>query len=267
MTQGRLGESGIFSTDTGPCPDYAPGMPSPASILAGEWAAEYLSGGLDSCLAVMWADPDFFAKAVCRMAEFLDGRITSSFDPHTFLDGTLARLTEETKPALPRRLSEFLDVTVQGLYTLGGNRFRIDLAAFPEVHYVASYLRGEEGRKLEASYSGNIGGRFGSDVRHADLTLEGSARHVGTSSAYSSFRTGGKAYRAGELSSHSEYHLSHLPAILPGIGERNSFYVERLPRCGVSFRLVSDLKAAFFWARGNALFFPDGEGGWSEVVP
>ena len=266
MAEGRLGERSIFSIDTEPCQDYMPGLPPSASILAGEWADDYLSGGLDSFLAVMWADPDFFTKAVCHMAEFLEGRITSSFDPHSFLDRTLLRLSEETKPSLPRRLSEFLDVTVQGLYNLGGNRFSIDLTAFPEVRYIASYLQGEEGRQLEASYSGNIESRFGSYTRHVDLSLEGQARHVGTSSKYSTFTTGGKAYRAGELSSHGEYHLTRLPAILPGIGEHNSFYVERLPRWGVSAKLMFDLKDAFFFGRKNALFFPDGEGGWAEVV-
>ncbi len=201
-----------------------------------------------------------------------------SFDADSFVAAYLSALDVYAGAPKEKHLEAYLMPMIQKMYLVGLNDFTVVVGGWkPE--RIAENLRGERERPLALTYAGSAG-EFGSRSTHCRLTIDGDADHVGSGGWHCEYTVNGEVKEAGRGAWYSTFHLGSALSVygadflhinlLKHIPHRCAFYarelpaeeeIASLPRVGRSIE-----KNHVFGHGTNALFVPDGSGGWEEVL-
>ena len=210
--------------------------------------------------------------------DFVEGH-SEDFDANSFIAAYLSALSVHATVPMERHLEAYLSPMIQRMYLLGHNGFHVVMAGWrPEE--IAGSLSGESGRPLTLTYAGDAG-EFGSKSSHCRLTIKGDADRVGSGGWHCEYHADGEVKEAGRGAWYSTFNLRSARSVygadflhinlLKHIPRNCAFYVREPPSDEeiASFPLVGrSLEKNHVFDHGkNALFAPDEEGSWKEVLP
>lgn len=176
-----------------------------------------------------------------------------------------------------------LSTVIQALYDLGHNGLVLDLSLYHESLECIAGISGFKDDPLRLTCRGDVQS-FGYGSSWCELELIGDASDIGTHATDCTFTALGSRGYAGHDSRRSIYHVASLDAVSPAAAAACAFYIHEdnegacegiLDWLGKKLKVTGKMRALkkchFFdplsYTGKNALYVPDGRGGWKEVRP